>query len=72
LKCNRRTWTCVFVLGFVSIGTAYGRSQGPAYLDPDQPMNVRVDDLLSRMTLKEKVGQLNMPCVYVGELKKNT
>jgi beta-glucosidase len=55
---------------FVSLATAYAKSQGPAYLDSDQPMNVRVDDLLSRMTLKEKVGQLNMPCVYVGELGK--
>ena len=27
-----------------------------------------MEDLLSRMTLKEKVGQLNLPCVYVREL----
>ena len=26
---------------------------------------------MSRMTLKEKVGQLNMPCVYVGQLGKD-
>ncbi len=30
----------------------------------------RVDDLMSRMTLKEKVGQLNLPCVYVDQLGK--
>jgi beta-glucosidase len=29
-----------------------------------------VDDLVSRMTLKEKVGQLNLPCVYVDQLGK--
>ena len=40
------------------------------YLDPKQPIEVRVNDLLSRMTLKEKVGQLNLPCVYVDELGK--
>lgn len=40
----------------------------PVYLDPHQPMERRVEDLLSRMTLKEKVGQLNLPCVYVDEL----
>ena len=28
----------------------------------------RIDDLISRMTLEEKVGQLNMPCLYVSEL----
>ena len=27
-----------------------------------------MDDLLSRMTLEEKVGQMNMPCVYEGRL----
>jgi beta-glucosidase len=31
----------------------------------------RVEDLLSRMTLKEKVGQLNMPCFYLDELGKD-
>src|SRR5579864_6270814 len=42
----------------------------PIYLDPKQPIDVRVDDLMSRMTLKEKVGQLNLPCVYVDQLGK--
>lgn len=28
------------------------------HLDPDQPVEVRVDDLLKRMTLKEKTGQM--------------
>jgi beta-glucosidase len=31
----------------------------------------RIDDLLHRMTLKEKVGQLNLPCVYVSALGKD-
>ncbi len=30
----------------------------PSYLDPSQPVSVRVDDLLSRMTLEEKIGQM--------------
>jgi beta-glucosidase len=42
----------------------------PIYLDPKQPIERRVDDLMRRMTLKEKVGQLNLPCVYVDELGK--
>ena len=31
---------------------------------PAQPIDTRVEDLLSRMTLAEKIGQINMPCVY--------
>ena len=45
--------------------------QKPVYLDPKQPVNLRVEDLLSRMTLEEKIGQMNMPCVYVDELGKD-
>ncbi len=40
----------------------------PLYLDPSRPIPVRVEDLLSRMTLEEKVGQMNMPCVYEDKL----
>jgi beta-glucosidase len=40
----------------------------PLYRDPSQPIEKRVADLLGRMTLEEKVGQMNMPCVYVGGL----
>src|SRR5579864_3340736 len=43
----------------------------PAYLDAKRPVEQRIDDLMSRMTLKEKVGQLNLPCVYVNELGKD-
>ena len=31
----------------------------PAYRDASLPVSVRVDDLLARLTLREKVGQLN-------------
>jgi len=40
----------------------------PVYKDASQPIDRRVEDLLQRMTLEEKVGQMNMPCVYEGEL----
>ena len=36
----------------------------PVYKNPMFSINQRVDDLISKMTLKEKVGQMNMPCVY--------
>ena len=62
-------------LVLVTIGTTPGRPTSPAvtplYLDPNQPVDARVDDLMSRMTLKEKVGQLNLPCVYVDQLGKS-
>ena len=33
----------------------------PAYKNPDLPVNKRVDDLISRMTVEEKLGQLLCP-----------
>ena len=32
----------------------------PAYLDPSLPVTARVDDLLARMTLAEKIGQMTL------------
>jgi len=43
----------------------------PVYLNPKRPIEERIDDLMSRMTIKEKVGQLNLPCVYVSQLGKD-
>ena len=51
-----------------SAGFAATAEERPVYLDPSQPLDARVEDLLSRMTLEEKVGQMNMPCVYEGGL----
>jgi uncharacterized protein involved in exopolysaccharide biosynthesis len=41
----------------------FAQSEGNVqiYLDPKQPIEAGVEDLLSRMTLKEKVRQLNLP-----------
>ncbi len=36
--------------------------------NPGQPTEKRVRDLLSKMTLEEKIGQLNMPALFVKEL----
>ena len=56
------------VVASVSVILAQAGGQAPVYLDPKRPVEERIDDLMSRMTLKEKVGQLNLPCVYVREL----
>src|SRR5436190_16067010 len=62
----------LFVFAFLALPASVHtqRPDRPIYLDPKQPIEVRVRDLLSRMTLKEKVGQLNLPCVYVDQLGK--
>jgi beta-glucosidase len=39
-------------------GGGGGQPSGPVYLDPRAPVSQRVSDLLSRMTLEEKVGQM--------------
>ncbi len=36
----------------------------PIYKNPHYPIEQRVEDLLSRMTLEEKIGQINMPVVH--------
>ena len=43
----------------------------PLYKNPYYPVKQRVDDLISKMTLEEKIGQMNMPCVYVSELGRD-
>jgi len=47
-----------------------GESRVP-YKDSGRSMSVRVRALLSRMTLEEKVGQLNMPCAYEQALGRS-
>jgi len=47
-------------------------AETPLYLDSGQPTDRRVEELLARMTLEEKVGQMNMPCVYQDQLGKDT
>src|SRR5262249_60344604 len=40
------------------MGTAASASGQPAYLDEHRPVEDRVSDLLERMTLSEKIGQM--------------
>jgi beta-glucosidase len=71
-----RTVLCGAVVLFATLldGAAAADAQSeaskPLYLDPSQPIDIRVNDLMKRMTLKEKIGQLNLPCAYVDQLGK--
>jgi beta-glucosidase len=53
------------VLGMTA-ASAPGAGQ-PRYLDANAPIKDRVDDLLRRMTLEEKVGQMDQ--IVIGELR---
>jgi len=66
----KRLLTLLLVLTALICPGSIRTESNPIYLDPQQPIERRVEDLLSRMTLKEKVGQLNLPCVYVDQLGK--
>lgn len=43
-------------------------AEAPLYKNPIFPIEQRISDLLSRMTLEEKVGQMNIPTCYSTEL----
>jgi beta-glucosidase len=60
-------WLLVLPHGAMRVA-AQSAPTSPLYLDPRQPIDMRVDDLMRRMTLKEKIGQLNLPCGYVDAL----
>lgn len=68
MKTTRR---CLVLLAVYAIAAGLAQAADeakPLYRDATQPIEKRVADLLGRMTLEEKVGQMNMPCVYVGQL----
>ncbi|XP_078165309.1 uncharacterized protein LOC144560023 [Carex rostrata] len=55
-------WRCVHFLVYCCLMLSSVGVQGsgyPKYKDPKQPLNVRIKDLLSRMTLAEKIGQMS-------------
>lgn len=56
------------ILLLLSLGFAFPSEERPIYLDATRPREERIEDLLRRMTLAEKVGQMNMPCVYLKQL----
>ncbi len=70
-RCLFAVFSCAALLFFwIPVTPVPTASENSIYLDPGQPMEKRVEDLLVRMTLSEKIGQLNMPCVYESGLGK--
>ena len=72
MTLGRLTFLCCLLAGLlpgISVPVrAQSKDKLPIYLDPKRTVDERVDDLMSRMTLKEKVGQLNLPCLFVDDL----
>ncbi len=55
---SRATVEAVVVLLLLLVPCPAQTTGGAVYLDPSQPIEVRVDDLVGRMTLEEKASQL--------------
>ncbi|MFS8011957.1 putative glucan 1,3-beta-glucosidase [Helianthus anomalus] len=49
---------CVFIILSMWCCTTIAQPDVMKYKDPTQPLNVRIKDLIGRMTLQEKVGQM--------------
>ena len=60
--------TVLVTLSMVALAGA-GSAAEPPYLDPSLPLEQRVDDLVSRMTLEEKVSQVVHKAAAIPRLK---
>ena len=49
----------LFIVFLLVNSIAYGQEPTAKYLNPNLPIEERIDDLMGRMTLKEKVGQMD-------------
>ena len=61
MKISGTTKTALTIIVINLFMVNFSFAQKPLYLDSGQAIDKRVEDLLSRMTLEEKLGQLNMP-----------
>src|SRR5215469_801854 len=71
---RRKIRTIMFALAVVFMNSVMSDGQtskegSPLYLDPSQPIDARVDDLVSRMTLEEKASQLVNQARAIPELQ---
>jgi len=67
-----RLWGCVLVATALVCAPAWSEdgatTHTPAYLDTKLPTDARVDDLVGRMTLEEKVSQMQNDAVAIPRL----
>ena len=59
----------ILLLIFAIVSYAAQTKSGTVYLDPSQPIDVRVDDLIHRMTLEQKASQLVNQARAIPELQ---
>ncbi|EEF36707.1 hydrolase, hydrolyzing O-glycosyl compounds, putative [Ricinus communis] len=48
----------IFLVGLVLLWGAIAEAEYMRYKDPKQPLNLRIKDLMKKMTLEEKIGQM--------------
>jgi hypothetical protein len=53
----------LFLLLSISVAQNGQTPPVPIYLDPSQPLNLRVDDLISRMTLEQEASQMRIEAI---------
>ena len=77
MKVNKKCLRNIFFLFFISLVSSCvqkdsdsNRDSSPPYKNPDLDVEKRVDDLLSRMTIEEKIGQM-VQFVGINHLKRS-
>jgi len=69
MKPNRILLVCLVAALLLPNTVAFASPDRARYFDPSLPIDKRVDDLMSRMTLDEKVGQLNQLFYFTQFMK---
>ena len=66
---TRRLLACVAAALLLTNTVAFATPERATYFDPSLPIDKRVDDLMSRMTEDEKIGQLNQLFYFAQFMK---
>jgi len=68
MKKTKTLWTMI-VVALIAPAAQSARQAAPTYLDPAKPLDQRVDDLIGRMTLAEKMSLLGTTAPAIDRLK---